>query len=213
MTGPLSYARVAGRTIAERLEARLVDQPNGCREFDGSRTKGGSGYAQIKVDGRSIYVHRLAWELANGPIPPGIHVLHHCDNPPCCQTDPTPGYPDGHLFLGTPADNSADMMAKGRHNLAGPALLNRKKTHCMHGHPFDQVNTYFDALGQRHCQVCLRAVRLRRVKKWGGNQSRTHCPQGHPYDAANTYVTPNGWRQCRTCRRDANRRARIRAAS
>jgi len=46
--------------------------------------------------------------VANGPIPPGLCVLHHCDNPPCVETGP------GHLFLGTRAVNNADMVSKGR---------------------------------------------------------------------------------------------------
>ncbi|MGH7024521.1 MAG: HNH endonuclease signature motif containing protein [Caulobacteraceae bacterium] len=52
------------------------------------------------------YAHRLAWELANGPIPDGLLILHKCDNPVCCNPD--------HLFLGTAADNHADCAAKGR---------------------------------------------------------------------------------------------------
>jgi DNA invertase Pin-like site-specific DNA recombinase len=48
----------------------------------------------------------MAWELAYGPIPPGLHVLHRCDNPPCCN--PT------HLFLGTNNDNIADRVKKNR---------------------------------------------------------------------------------------------------
>lgn len=70
------------------------------------------GYGTLRyqtVDWRS---HRLAWFLTNGPIPDGLHVLHSCDNPPCCNP--------AHLFLGTNADNMKDKARKGRANKGVP---------------------------------------------------------------------------------------------
>ena len=64
------------------------------------------GHGQVRWGGRTEYAHRVAWSLANGPIPDGEQVLHSCDNPPCVNPR--------HLFLGSQLDNVADMMAKGR---------------------------------------------------------------------------------------------------
>jgi len=47
------------------------------------------------------------WIKKFGPIPDGLRVLHHCDNGWCINFD--------HVFLGTPKDNTQDMLRKGRH--------------------------------------------------------------------------------------------------
>jgi hypothetical protein len=64
------------------------------------------GYKRISFRGRKVRVHRLAYELTFGAIPPGMFVLHHCDHPLCVNPE--------HLFLGTTADNSHDMVSKNR---------------------------------------------------------------------------------------------------
>jgi len=83
---------------------------NECLIWTGTRSA--AGYGQLAVDGKLWYTHRLAWTMANGAIPDGMHVCHHCDNPPCCRLE--------HLFLGTDADNLADMRRKGRQVNAQP---------------------------------------------------------------------------------------------
>ena len=65
------------------------------------------------------HAHRAAWILERGAIPDGLHVLHACDNPGCVRLD--------HLFLGTHAENMADMSRKGRARgrCSNPATLLR----------------------------------------------------------------------------------------
>jgi len=128
---------------AERLARRLVTTESGCMEWTGFSVR---GYGRIGVGDGMSTTHRLAWELVNGPIPEGMNVLHNCDNPPCCNV--------AHLWLGTPAQNAADKITKGRDQ-------NQRKTHCPQGHPYDATNTYVAKTGRRHCRTCVRAANAR----------------------------------------------------
>jgi HNH endonuclease len=80
----------------------------GCLIWAGPKNRHGYGVLQRTPKSRgNILVHRLAWQLQNGPIAAGLNVLHRCDTPPCINAE-------RDLFLGTQLDNIADMLAKGR---------------------------------------------------------------------------------------------------
>ena len=79
--------------------------PQGCWPWTGHCGK--RGYGQTYMATRQpARTHRVAWMLANGPIPDGTCILHTCDNTGCCNPS--------HLYLGTTQDNSADMVRKSR---------------------------------------------------------------------------------------------------
>ena len=97
-------------TLEQRFWAK-VRKTEGCWLWIASTQRG--GYGKLRIGPRSkgqIRASRYSWELHNGPIPDGLYVCHHCDNPPCVRPD--------HLFLGLPQENEWDKRQKGR-NLVG----------------------------------------------------------------------------------------------
>lgn len=86
--------------------ARVEFEPNtGCLLWSGA--PGAGGYGVVGIDGRYYKAHRVSWAIHHGVMPPSdMKVCHSCDTPPCVNPD--------HLWLGTQADNVADMMAKHR---------------------------------------------------------------------------------------------------
>jgi len=89
--------------IAERFWSRVYKFES-CWEWFGLVDR--KGYGRIRNAGEQISTHRLSWELANGHIPAGKHVLHTCDLRWCVNPD--------HLYLGNNDDNISDKVAHGR---------------------------------------------------------------------------------------------------
>lgn len=105
------YQQLRGWTpLATRgmsLESRIAHytSPSGeCCEWVGAKNKG--GYGLVSVNNKRRLVTHVVWELAFGPIPERLHVLHRCDNPACVRP--------AHLFVGTHATNMKDREEKKR---------------------------------------------------------------------------------------------------
>jgi hypothetical protein len=105
----------------EVFMSRFTIEPGGCWIWTGC--KAGNGYGAIKINQKQYGAHQMAYLFFRGPLPKGLMVCHHCDNPLCVNPK--------HLFLGTALDNVRDMYSKGRQNpprgSAGSAILTEEQ--------------------------------------------------------------------------------------
>jgi len=119
------HHKIKGRPLVERFWEKVdIRGPDECWDWLAYKNKDGYGFFWLK--GKHPSAHRVAWELTNGEIPEGMNVLHHCDNPSCCNPK--------CLFLGTHTGNMQDKSRKGRArgqnqkgNINNNAKLNEKQ--------------------------------------------------------------------------------------
>lgn len=149
-------------TSVKKLLTRIPKgDPEECWPCLGCKTSCGYGRGSVTLasgGSTNITFHRLAYLHEYGEIPNGLHVLHRCDNPPCCNP--------AHLFLGTNDENMADKIAKGRQSRLsgeahGRAVLTRAQVDAIRSdcRPYREIaNDY--AVGHKHIS------RIQRNKAW-----------------------------------------------
>jgi hypothetical protein len=149
------------RPFAERFWAKVarLDDPTSCWIWQGSRYPFGHGISKYPDTQRTTTAHRVAWMLTYGSIPDGLWLCHACDNPPCVRPD--------HLFLGTPIENNADKLAKGREargdrngSVKSPERLPHGDNHWTHQHP-EHVKRAEDNPASRLTWIQAREIRAR----------------------------------------------------
>lgn len=88
------------------LEEVALSSGEGCRDWPWGTRRG--GYGRLVVDGLEVAATHVVLERSGRPRPPapGDYALHSCDRPICVAP--------WHLRWGTAAQNSADMVRRGR---------------------------------------------------------------------------------------------------
>jgi hypothetical protein len=141
--------------LRRRFSAKVKPDPvTGCLNWIGAVA--GGGYGQFGIRGRVFRAHRVAWELAHGPIPAGLVIRHRCNNSRCVNA--------AHLQTGTHLDNMEDMTRAGRQNRSGPKLTSRDAVTMRGLHDF--LGYTWPEIAQEFCVGRTTVANVMREKTW-----------------------------------------------
>jgi len=137
------------KTATERFEAKVdTNGPiwNGTPCWLWTANQVGLGYGAFfaNKEVKQVYAQRWSYEHYVGAIPEGLDIDHLCRVHLCVNPK--------HLEPVTRSEN----MRRGN-----PAAMNRAKTHCPYGHPYNFDNTYIKNDGGRQCRTCQHAFLIK----------------------------------------------------
>ncbi len=120
---------------------KMISVVNGCHVWRGGTP---SSYPTAHINGKTVKMNRIVFEMFCGEIPKGAHICHRCDNPRCVNPE--------HLFAGTVSDNMRDMVAKGRQS----TIINSAQDHFPEGHAPRGEKASGSILSQQQAEAILR---------------------------------------------------------
>lgn len=138
-------------TLTAQQQARFwakVQKTESCWLWMACRGGSNGGYGKLAVNHKPFYAHRVAYEIAIGPIPDGLQLDHLCRNPICVNP--------AHL---EPVTSRVNLL-RGNTLTAKQAA----QTHCKRGHLLEGENLKIAHLkkGKRECRICA----YMRHEKW-----------------------------------------------
>jgi hypothetical protein len=141
------------RPLAERFWKKVLFLPgHSCWFWVGARKGLYGGIEGSPPTYKSMFAHRVVWELTNGPIPHDRMIDHVCQNKLCVNP--------AHLRLVTGWQNLHESTTR----------TNAVKTHCKRGHPLSKAKILHakDGYARRRCPQCAN----QRNRSWYDRQLR-----------------------------------------